>query len=394
MPNIWQKILKLQVLFAIFFIFTPQKIPCFAANMLDVVINEICWMGNKNSANDEWIELYNNTEITIDLTGWKIISKNGTPEINLEGKINQKGFFLLERTDENSVPEIKANLLYKGALENKGEFLQLIDEKENIIDELDCSQGWFEGKNESKKTMERINQKIKGSDKNNWQTSKQSFGTPMAENILYQETKEVKGDIQTESEKISYSLNVKINEIMPSPDGPDVEQEFIELFNQENIDLNISEWYLKDTEGATKKFIFPKNTIIKANDFLVFFRPETKITLNNTGDRVELFNPNNEIVDAVNYEKAFQGKSFSKIEDNWTWTLNLTPGKENKEESESKVSEIKDLPTSLSETQPKDFSLIKSNEKLLSLILTALSVSLASTIFILFLKKRLKVRRF
>ena len=49
--------LKLKIVFSLllFFIAFASQ----AANSLDVVINEVAWMGTVNSANDEWIELYN-----------------------------------------------------------------------------------------------------------------------------------------------------------------------------------------------------------------------------------------------------------------------------------------------------------------------------------------------
>jgi hypothetical protein len=52
---------------------------------LDVVISEIAWMGTTNSANDEWIELFNNTSSDVDLAGWQLIRSDGAPIILLSG---------------------------------------------------------------------------------------------------------------------------------------------------------------------------------------------------------------------------------------------------------------------------------------------------------------------
>ena len=83
-----------------------------------IVINEIAWMGTENSSNDEWIELYNNSEADIDLTGWVLEAADETPSISLEGTITAGGYFLLERTDDSSVTGIAADQIYVGALEN------------------------------------------------------------------------------------------------------------------------------------------------------------------------------------------------------------------------------------------------------------------------------------
>lgn len=48
------------------------NIPAHAAFLGDVVINEIAWAGTASSSADEWIELYNNTENPIDISGWSI----------------------------------------------------------------------------------------------------------------------------------------------------------------------------------------------------------------------------------------------------------------------------------------------------------------------------------
>jgi len=158
----------------------------FQASPLSVVINEIAWMGTTISYNNEWIELYNNNDFSINLDGWVLKSIDGTPTINLKGEIQGKDFYLLERTDDNTIPEIKANLIYTGSLENEGEYLQLLDNSGRLIDEINCSSGWFAGNNTTKQTMERINSFSSGNDPNNWATSTNPNGTPKAKNSVSQ----------------------------------------------------------------------------------------------------------------------------------------------------------------------------------------------------------------
>lgn len=146
-----------------------------ATNPPQVVINEIAWMGGEESFADEWIELYNNTGKAINLEGWILKAVDGTPEISLEGTILTKSFYLLERTNNEAVPNIKADLIYKGSLNNKGEHLKLINPQGEIVDEIDCSSEWFAGDNKTKQTMERV-------DSENWQTSQNPGGTPKAKN--------------------------------------------------------------------------------------------------------------------------------------------------------------------------------------------------------------------
>ncbi len=146
-----------------------------AANSLEVIINEIAWMGGESSYNDEWGELYNNSDSPINLEGWILKATDGTPKINLTGTIAGKSFYLLERTDDNTVPDIPADQIYTGALGNIGERLELYDGSGNLIDLVDCSSGWFAGDNKTKQTMEKV-----GSE--NWQMSQNPGGTPKAKN--------------------------------------------------------------------------------------------------------------------------------------------------------------------------------------------------------------------
>ena len=146
-----------------------------ATNSPQIVINEIAWMGTKKSFADEWIELYNNIDKAINLEGWVLKAADGTPEISLEGTVLAKSFYLLERTDDETVPDIKADLIYKGSLSNKGECLELINPQGEIVDKIDCSSGWFAGDNKTKQTMEKV-----GSE--NWQTSQNPSGTPKDKN--------------------------------------------------------------------------------------------------------------------------------------------------------------------------------------------------------------------
>lgn len=146
-----------------------------AANQNDVLVNEIAWMGTNVSFNDEWIELFNNTSNSINLDGWVLKSADEKLKINLGGQISANGFYLLERTDDTSLPQITADLIYKGALNNGGESLTLYDNLGGLIDQASYPAKWPAGNNTTKQTMER-------NDLSSWQTSQNPGGTPKAKN--------------------------------------------------------------------------------------------------------------------------------------------------------------------------------------------------------------------
>ena len=297
-----------------------------SAKPLNVVINEIAWMGTKQSYNNEWLELYNNTNRDLNLEGWKIISKNKKLSITLKGAIPKKGFFILERGDDSTIPDIKANLLYKGALSNKGEDLILLGNKGEIIDEVNCLPGWFAGNNNTKQTMERKDPSKEGNNPQNWQSSKLPGGTPRFKNSVLEIIPETKNKKQV---LLKYPSNIFISEIMPSPKGPDSQNEWIEITNQNNFEVNLGGWQISDTKGKANTYILPKNTIIEKKGFLVLSRTATKITLNNSGDEIILSQPDKKKTDQVSYTNAPCGQSFAKIKNKWQWTSIPTPGKPN-----------------------------------------------------------------
>ncbi len=145
------------------------------ASQHDVLINEIAWMGSTNSATDEWLELFNSTSSPVDISGWVLKTADNKLKINLKGAIPAKGFYLLERTNDDSVPGISADLIYKGDLSNSGQYLLLYDNLGNIIDEVNYATKWPAGDNKTKQTMERV-------DLASWQTSQSPNGTPKAKN--------------------------------------------------------------------------------------------------------------------------------------------------------------------------------------------------------------------
>lgn len=122
------------------------------------------------------------------------------------------------------------------------------------------------------------------------------------------------------------SSEVHINEIMPSPIGPDSENEWIEFYNSSNKDINLGNWFLDDAEDGSKPYLLPSGTTIKANEYLVISVLESKISLNNNGDSVRLFKPDLSLVEEIIYPKAPEGQSYSQLDHNWQWSSTPTKG--------------------------------------------------------------------
>ena len=424
------------------------------ASFLDVAINEIAWMGTKANSSDEWIELYNNTNQSISLEGWGLYEAGGETLIEpLGGIIEANSYYLIERTDDTTISDIPASQKPSGwggyGLNNNGEHLQLRDNSSVVIDEVNCSGGWFAGKTSlDYKTMERKDSAISGNESNNWGANNgvtvNGFdakgnpiqGTPKTKNSIGSEpmssptptptpasptpSPEISPEITPLSEtpsptlpplpsptptpsptpEISYPSGIIINEVLPAPIGPDETEEWIEIFNQNNFEADLSEWQIADTAGSAKTYTFPKGTKIAAQGFLVLSRPTTKITLNNDEDGLSLFQPNGNILDSVNYQKAPQGQSYNRSGSGWTWSPLLTPGSKNiltqpetKKEAEKK-SENETQKVEISPERKRELATIKEqipkSSKSLFIFLIAFGLAIFSGIIIFILKRKLK----
>ena len=161
------------MLIAAHFLLLPLTV--FAASQ--VRINEIAWMGTPTSANHEWVELYNAGNEAADLTDWTLSAADGSPQITLSGSIAGGGYFVLERTSDETLPAATADLIYVGALSNGGETLTLRDADGAVRDTAEGGTDWqnIGGDVASKQTAQRT------SSGSSWVTA---TGTPGRSNAV------------------------------------------------------------------------------------------------------------------------------------------------------------------------------------------------------------------
>ena len=128
----------------------------------NVIISEVAWMGSDNggtsrqNANDEWLELYNDSPSAADIGGW-IMEIVGSKQIALSGEIAPGGYYLIERTNDDSAPGAAADLISsfgRSGLKNGGSILILRDGNGNELQKINAQDGWPAGDNSSKETMQ------------------------------------------------------------------------------------------------------------------------------------------------------------------------------------------------------------------------------------------------
>lgn len=369
-----KKIIKTFLVFLLFIIlYSLFPIPSgFSAG--EVVVNEIAWMGTSASANDEWIELVNTSGSEVDITGWKLESIDGGIKTMLTGKIPAGGFFLLERTDDNSAPGIKADQIYTGALSNSGEVLILKDKNGIAVDRVDASGGWQAGDNATKETMQRVatgwitgkatpkeaNIAVKSEIQNSKQPTEDAKEFAEVKLQQTQPTQIVQeSTVKPEPAKvvaIQYPQSVYISEFLADPEGSDEVGEWVELFNDGDAVADIAGFFLDDADGGSKPYKIPEGTKISPKEFLIFSRADTKIALNNKTDEVRFLYPDGSVAAKVSYKDAKEGESgaYDFVKKELYWTKNPTPGKTN-----SITSQIKKAPMTKQDYQQQEVKRIE-----------------------------------
>ena len=158
--------------------------------------------------------------------------------------------------------------------------------------------------------MEKKNPSLPGSLPANWQSSRNPMGTPKAKNSIVPaiEVQLKSPESQAlprkeEAKSVVYPSGVVINEILPSPEGPDAEKEWIEIFNQNSFEVDLSNWQISGSEGVIKTYTFPKGSVIALKEYLIIPRPLSKITLNNNGDGLKLIQPESIIKSSLSLVK-------------------------------------------------------------------------------------------
>lgn len=150
-----KKVLGLVQMGVIGLMLGQNVLPAMAAAPGTVVINEVAWAGSADSANDEWLELYNTTGAAIDLSGWKL-RDDGVDAFTFPAgaSIAAHGYVLIE--DSEVVTNLPADFIYNMSFANTGDSLQLIDGSAVVIDTVNGSGGaWYAGSSSGFASMER-----------------------------------------------------------------------------------------------------------------------------------------------------------------------------------------------------------------------------------------------
>jgi hypothetical protein len=267
-----------------------------------VIINEVAWAGTLASTSDEWIELLNPGSDPIDLAGWTL-TDDGDINVKLLGLLPPGAYYLIERSDDETISNITADRIYPGALANDGERLRLIDPSGTEIDVVNPSGGaWPAGDASSRASMERASGR--------WHTFTGYYGLGLdAAGRGVRGTPRGPNSVLFPTPMPTWIPGrVVINEVLIRPHydwegagGVTTADEFIELYNRGPGTVNLQGWVLDDyVVGGSSPYELPSITL-EPGEFVALFRSRTHIALNDDGDSVRLSAPDGSLVDKIRY---------------------------------------------------------------------------------------------
>ena len=285
-----------------------------------------------NNANDDYIELYNRTCQSIDLSDWKLKKRttSGTESFigTLKNSIPAKGYFLWENTTGTLAdnPDYATKTYYLST--NYG--LALFGKDGNQIDAISWGDAnpfpdSFPYPNPGKLQSLRIDPE------NNY--SLESGYSPKNSSVVNTDELTTCPPPAPDPEPIEYSDQILIDEVLPNPVGSsESKNEFIELYNFGDADIDLDKWYFSGKSGT-----FTLSGTLKPGEYKAF---RDTITLYNSASEIKLFNPNDELVDTLDYpDPSGQPEgyfwSFDPDSGNWDWTSINTENKKNQFDPET-----------------------------------------------------------
>lgn len=304
-----KKNIYLLILFLVFFLAATEHV------LANLKINEIY----PAPATDEleWIEIYNQGEIPIDLSNYYLTDYSGK-RIEIDSSVINAYSFVIASTPS-------------GVLNNSNQtgkdFADIVYLYNNLHQNIDIAT--YSGSFASGKTFARCPD---GSE--NWilttsltKNFSNNLSCPTPTNTptpLPQTPTPTPEPAETPTPTIDPQVvaNIYLSEVLPNPEDGN---EWVELYNNNSHQVTLTDWYIDDTPetgSAPKKFTLtiPALSYSTIELFSAIF--------NNSGDMIRLLKPDKSELESFEYQASIKGKSFSKQQQNRdeNWCL-TTPSK-------------------------------------------------------------------
>jgi beta-lactamase superfamily II metal-dependent hydrolase len=289
-----------------------------------VVFSEVYYDTIGTDSAEEWIELYNDSVVTMDISGWTITDNNGSGATFTipAGTFIQPGTYLTIAVDSvgfNALYGYDADVYGSiPALNNTGDALILKDNTGTVVDAAAWEGGAAAGvpagwgsttapNAPTGSTIVRTDPTVDTDTYADWSVAPNN------------------GNPQTQP---TTSKNVVFSEVFYDTLGDENIEEWIELYNNAPETVDLSGWTIVDNNGAGYTYTFPPGVTIQPGTYLTAARDSGGFTalygyeadvygslpfLNNTGETIILYDSIGNEVDAV----AWEGGAGAGIPEGW-----------------------------------------------------------------------------
>ncbi|HJX45949.1 MAG TPA: lamin tail domain-containing protein, partial [Patescibacteria group bacterium] len=153
----------------------------------------------------------------------------------------------------------------------------------------------------------------------------------------------------------SVNAQVVINEVLPDPLGDENQEEWVELYNNGSLEVDVAGYILRDASNheiiLDNSYIDGGITIVPSQGWIVIKRNGASFSLNNSGDEIItlISSPSAELVDTFSYNGSQSDKSWGRIPDGAQIegdTLDKTPRRANQSRTPEPTQETTSTPTS------------------------------------------------
>jgi hypothetical protein len=276
------------------------------ASPTNLVINE--WLANTDTGQSDWFEVFNrSTNLPAALRGVYAGTSNALYQINTLSFLPPRGYLQLVADEVAGAGHVDFKLPAAGGL------IALYDATGLLLNQV-----VYGAQNVPGLTQGRL------PDGGTNIVSFPGSASPAAANYL-----------------LNYTGAV-LNEILARYDSVTNGSDWVELFNPGTNAFNLSGFALSDDSGDPSKWVFPANTILPTNQYLVVYCDESRAASAATGTNmntgfslsgesggVYLFNTNRQLADAVDYGFQIKNQSIGRSGGSWQLLAAPTPGTNN-----------------------------------------------------------------
>ncbi len=313
----------------------------------EIQISEINYQGytvwedsTTPKSSDEFIEIYNNTDNSINLTDYKlrVLSGNSDKIITLSGIIEAKDYLIIRKVTQSQkntlIPLEKVIFSSDFNLSNTvGAFIELRDNNNITVDSVNFFGKW-PVVTENGYSLHRLENNI-------WESKKISllqkeYKEPIVEEEIIEEEEiptETGEEETSEGVILNYDNKLKISEFLPDQ-GTKFESEFIEIENLTSEDIDLTGWKVDDliSGGGSAKSL--------SGNIPGFGFYSIRVSmLNNYNsnaesyEEVNLIDPNGKIQDKQIYflKDVKKENSLALINGKFEWTNQVTANLSNKQ---------------------------------------------------------------